>query len=131
MERVSADRDSAASMLEEAQLHLISAEQIMGSDPTGAYSLLYDAARKSVSANMLAEGYRASNRQGAHATVVSNAAAALKSQGFGQLVAHFDRMCRTRHRAEYESAIIGSQQLENDLVKARQIVDLVEDTWAE
>lgn len=46
MERVSADRDSAASMLEEAQLHLISAEQIMGSDPTGAYSLLYDAARK-------------------------------------------------------------------------------------
>lgn len=131
MERVSADRDSAASMLEEAQLHLISAEQIMGSDPTGAYSLLYDAARKSVSANMLAEGYRASNRQGAHATVVSNAAAASKSQGFGQLVAHFDRMRRTRHRAEYESAIIGSQQLENDLVKARQIVDLVEETWAE
>lgn len=130
IERVPKDPDSAASMLEEAQLHLMSADQIMTLDPTGAYSLLYDAARKAVAAHMLANGYRAaSSKPGAHAAVVSYAAAALRSSGFAELVRHFDRMRRTRHRAEYESAIIGSQQLERDLTKARQIVDLVEQNW--
>lgn len=127
IERVPADRDSAALTLEEAQRHLISAEQIMAHDPSGAYSLLYDAARKAVAAHMLAMGYRAaSSKPGAHAAVVAYAAAALRSKGFGVLVRHFDRMRRTRHRVEYESAIVGIQQLETDLVRARQIVDVVE-----
>lgn len=127
---VPADLDAAASMLEESQRHLMSADQIMALDPTGAYSLLYDAARKAVAAHMLANGYRAaSSKPGAHAAVVAHAAAALRSKGFGDLVRHFDRMRRTRHRAEYESAIIGSQQLEMDLKTARQIVDLVEEAW--
>lgn len=117
-------------MLEESHRHLLSADQVMELDPTGAYSLLYDAARKAVAAHMLASGYRAtSSRSGAHAAVIAYASAALRSQGFGELVRHFDRMRRTRHRAEYESAIIGSDQLADDLQKARQIVDAVEQGW--
>lgn len=46
IESVPADLDTAASMLEESQRHLFSADQRMALDPTGAYSLLYDAARK-------------------------------------------------------------------------------------
>lgn len=130
VEKVPADKDTAASMLEESQRHLYSAEQIMALDPNGAYSLLYDAARKAVAGHMLANGYRAaSNKPGAHAAVVAYAAAALRSVEFADLVRHFDRMRRTRHRAEYDSAVVGIQQLESDLIKARQIIDVVEKSW--
>ena len=117
-------------MLEEARLHLVSVGAIKDLDATGAYSLLYDAARKAVAAHMLAKGYRsAPNRPGAHAAVVAYAAAALKARRLDDIIRGFDRMRRTRHRVEYESAIVGSQQIDADLERARSIVDLVEKSW--
>lgn len=132
LERVPPDREAADSMLEEARLHLLSVEAIKDLDSTGAYSLLYDAARKAVAAHMLASGYRsAPNRPGAHAAVVAYAAAALKDGRLADIVRGFDRMRRTRHRVEYESAIVGSRQIAADLERARAIVDLVEQSWAQ
>lgn len=130
LERVPPDQDAAASMLQESQRHLLSVVQIMDLDPTGAYSLLYDGARKAVAAHMLASGYRAApNRPGAHAAVVAYAAVALEDGRLADIVRGFDRMRRTRHRVEYESAIIGSAQIETDLKRAHEIVDLVELAW--
>ncbi len=128
LERVPADPNMAASMLEEAKRHLLSAGQIMELDAVGAYSLLYDAARKAVTAHMLTSGYRAApNRPGAHAAVVVYAAAALPSERLDDLIRNFDRMRRTRNRAEYELAIIGVKQLAADLHRAQRIVELVEE----
>lgn len=130
LEKIPADRESAMSMLEEGQRHLLSVEAIKDLDPTGAYSLLYDAARKAVAAHMLASGYRsAPNRPGAHAAVVAYAAVALKDGRLADIVRGFDRMRRTRHRVEYESAIVGSQQIDADLNRAHSILELVERSW--
>lgn len=60
IEKVEPDVDAAASRLAAARRHLASAESIATIDPDGAYSLLYDAARKALDAHMLVNGYRVS-----------------------------------------------------------------------
>jgi hypothetical protein len=67
IEAVEPDVDAAKNKLEEAKRHLASAAAIADDDPEGAYSLVYDAARKAADAHMLANGYRASkSKVGAH-----------------------------------------------------------------
>ena len=63
--------DSAAAHLRPArsQHHLITAASLPGKDNEVAYGSLYDAARKAVTAHMLAPGLRASGTAGAHAAV--------------------------------------------------------------
>jgi len=130
IEQVPADQEVAAAVLEEAHRHLLSADAIAEIDPSGAYSLLYDASRKAVSAHMTAKGFRASSdRPGSHAAVIAYATAVLKAGGASELLRNFDRMRRTRHRVEYDGTIIGSRQLQEDLQQARRIVDLVESAW--
>ncbi len=130
IERVPADDESGQSMLEEAQRHLFSAETIMVLDASGAYSLIYDAARKAVSGHMLAKGFRAaSGRPGGHAAVVAYASATFRGAGVTDVIKGFDRMRRTRHRVEYDAAIVGEAQLTGDLEAARKIVDLVVQSW--
>jgi hypothetical protein len=85
---VSADADDVAAhaLLERAKRHLGTAERELDLDPDGAYSLLYDAARKAVTAHMLASGWRVrSGRPGAHESVALYAEAAL---GSGPHAAH-------------------------------------------
>src|SRR5919201_6741460 len=68
LEEVAPHGEDALLRLGEAERHLASAEQIAASDPNGAFQLAYDAARKAVTAHMLARGLRVTNRPGAHAT---------------------------------------------------------------
>ena len=48
LERVPASREHADALLEQARQHLGSAAAIAGTDPVGAYQLLYDGARKAL-----------------------------------------------------------------------------------
>jgi hypothetical protein len=123
IERIQADADEAQELLRHARAHLASARKLCDDDPAGAYQLLYDAARKATAADMLASGYRArSDRPGAHAAVVIYAEEALAGEGDERAIASFDRMRRTRNRAEYGAAVIGRAQLHADLEHAHEIV---------
>jgi hypothetical protein len=59
-----ASREHADLLLSQARQHLGSAAAIAGSDPAGAYQLLYDAARKSLAAVLENQGIRATSRGG-------------------------------------------------------------------
>ena len=69
IERVTPDVVAAWDRLGEAKIHLTSSEKLAKSDPILAYLALYDASRKAITAHMQANGYRATNRAGAHQAV--------------------------------------------------------------
>src|SRR5215207_6844639 len=68
IERVTPSEVVAARLLSEAALHLRSAGSILGDDPTGAFQLSYDAARKSCAALLAVQGVR-STSHGGHVAV--------------------------------------------------------------
>jgi hypothetical protein len=131
IERVEADTTAARDRLGEARLHLDSAVLIAETDPAGAYSLLYDAARKAVDAHMLMSGYRVSrSRLGAHEATARYASSMLGSGPHGESARRFDRMRRNRNRSEYGAWQIGRSTLEADLGHARAIVEAVDESLA-
>jgi hypothetical protein len=69
LERVAPDIEGAWRRLDEAKRHLDSSATLASTDPSLAYVALYDAARKALVAHMEANGYRPTNRPGAHQAV--------------------------------------------------------------
>lgn len=63
LQKVVPSREAATAFLDAAEKHLVSALAITESDPDGAYSLLYDAARKSLAALLQTQGLRATSPQ--------------------------------------------------------------------
>jgi len=122
LEEVRSDRDRARAILEEAARHLASSAAIAGSDPNGAYHLLYDAARKAIWAHMLANGYRPAGVPGAHATAAVYIETTLPNE---PAAAQFDRMRRSRNRSEYGTAHFTASVVAADLEIARSIVAAV------
>lgn len=59
LQRVTASRESAERLLDDARRHLVSAHVLATDDPQGAYTLVYDAARKALAAVLEAQGLRA------------------------------------------------------------------------
>lgn len=122
LERVSVDLEAAARLLRDAQTHIVSAEKLAADDPSGAYQLAYDAARKAAAAHMAGRGFRVRPRQlGAHVIVARYAEGAVDAPE----ARHLDRMRRTRNRAEYDALEVGQAQVAADLEHARAIVDAV------
>lgn len=128
---VEADPETAMAQLERARRHLGAAERELTLDPDGAYTLLYDAARKAVAAHMLASGWRVrSGRPGGHETTALYAEATLTSSEHADAVRELDRMRRTRNRVEYgQWADFGHTELQDDLKRAHQIVTAVLTAW--
>src|SRR5437879_12880653 len=69
LDRVPADADTFAALLDTAQRHVASARTLVGSDNEGAYALAYDATRKSASALLGHQGLRPTSA-GGHIVVV-------------------------------------------------------------
>jgi hypothetical protein len=126
IETVPADVPAGWARLEESKIHLNSSSALAKSDPTMAYVVLYDAARKAVTALMLATGYRATNRPGAHQAVALYAQAVLTGAPTLPHVRAFDRMRQVRNRSEYEHQPITDLLLTADLAHATGIVAAVE-----
>jgi hypothetical protein len=126
IERVTPDVAAAWDRLGEAKIHLVSSEKLAKSDPVLAYLALYDAARKAISAHMQANGYRATNRAGAHQAVGLYAEATLGSSPAAPHIKAFDRMRQVRNRSEYEQQPISELLLTADGRHAREIVAAVE-----
>jgi HEPN domain len=99
LDRVQASRDHADLLMAQAGQHIASARAIAEVDPVGAYQLLYDAARKALSAVLENQGLRATSR-GGHVAVLDAVLAQLDPP-LGQVLRPFDRMRRRRNEAEY------------------------------
>lgn len=123
VERVPADLSAAADRVDACLQHLTSAAVLADSDPAMAYAALYDAARKAITAHMLARGLRATNRPGAHEAVGLYGVAELTDPGGS--VARFQGMRLARNRSEYQDRPVGRQEVANDLRHAAAIVEAV------
>jgi hypothetical protein len=122
IEHVHPDRAAADRLLDEARAHLESATRIADSDAAGAYTLVYDAARKALAAVLENEGLRATSH-GGHIAVFEAVRAQLDPPK-GSTLQPFDRMRRRRNAVEYRAggSVSGDDVLE-DAVKAQAIVD--------
>ncbi|MDR1187716.1 MAG: HEPN domain-containing protein [Bifidobacteriaceae bacterium] len=99
IERVRASRPNADALLAEANRHLDSAK-MLSDDPTGAFQLSYDAARKALAAILVNEGLRARAGEGDHAVVLDVALAQLDPP-LGPKLSEFDWMRRLRNASQY------------------------------
>jgi hypothetical protein len=123
IESVQPDLDGARIVIDECERHLSSATVIAASDPSGAFQLSYDAARKAIGAHMRAAGLRVADRPGAHATTGRYGQLAIA--GAADELRAFDRMRRRRNRTEYGVAPAQSRDVADALANARAIVAAV------
>lgn len=129
IERIHPDRDAADVLLQQARSHLESAAVVASSDAAGAYSLLYDAARKALAAVLENQGLRATSR-GGHLAVYRAVRAQLDPP-LGRVLQPFDRMRRRRNTLEYGAKTnnpVTVDEIDEDSVKARAIVDTAAQT---
>lgn len=123
LERVPADAATALARLERAEQHLVTAATLVGQDNEVAYGSLYDAARKAITAHMLAQGLRARATGGAHEAVgVYGVERVADPTGS---INEFQQLRRRRNRSEYDDAVLGEQDVRTDLAHARNIVAAV------
>ena len=103
LQRVTADRDIAQRLLDDAGRHLATAAAALSSgDLSGAYQLAYDGFRKSAASLLAVQGLRATSR-GGHIAIQE----AITAQ-FGSTVRAFrafGRIRRNRNNFEYPSSI--------------------------
>lgn len=127
LEQVAPSRKQADALLEQARRHLNTAALAADDDPVGAYQLVYDAARKALSAILENQGLRATSR-GGHVVVLAAVSAQLDPP-LGHVLRPFDRMRRRRNDAEYpkqDGQSFEPEDARRDQAKAAAIVELAE-----
>ena len=127
LQRGPASREHADRLIRQARNHLVSADEISEDDPAGGYTLVYDAARKALTAVLENQGLRPTTR-GGHLAVYEAIRAQLDPP-LGQVLRPFDRMRRRRNDVEYpptDAPLISADDVREDATKAAAIVDLSE-----
>jgi hypothetical protein len=122
LQPVPADTDTARARMQVAAQHLATAGRLLSEslDLEIAYVALYDAARKAVTAVMLAHGVRAANRAGAHEDVSIWAAEVLGPSC--PAARRFDALRRRRNRSEYDDLVLSPTDVTIDLADATDVV---------
>jgi hypothetical protein len=100
LEAVVASAELAGRLLDEAGHHLRAAELVRELDPTGAYQLAYDAARKGSAALLAAQGLRSTTR-GGHVAVQDTVREQFGGQNGVPAFDAFARLRRKRAATEY------------------------------
>ena len=127
LQQVPASREHADRLIAQARTHLSSAAGICDTDPPGGYALVYDAARKALTAVLENQGLRPTTR-GGHLAAYEAVRAQLEPP-LGKTLRPFDRMRRQRHDAEYppsSAPALTAQDVHEDITKAADIVNLAE-----
>lgn len=127
LERVPASQQAAEAELSRSRTHLASARQILASDPEGAYTIAYDAARRALAAVLQNQGLRATSRGGHRA--VYEAAQAQLDPPLGSILRPFNRMRARRNEVEYRSSeapAVTPEEVTADLPKVEAVIDLAE-----
>lgn len=120
IEVVEPDHATATGWLQDASRHLDAASKIAELDPSGAYVLAYDAARKSVAAALLMSGHRVLSRPGSH-HALSQYAESIATSVDAPALLRFDRLRRNRNRSEYESRSFGQAEVAEALNTAQGV----------
>lgn len=127
LQEIEVDQEHAEKLLRQARAHLRSVVRCQDDDFEGAYTLLYDAARKSLVALLEIQGLRPTT-QGGHIVVFESLIAQLQPP-MGSVISPFNRMRRTRRIAEYpqrKDRDVTEADVREDLEKAEEIVKLAE-----
>jgi hypothetical protein len=125
LQRVPPSRENADLLIEQARVHLRGAERVCDYDPVLAYTALYDAARKGLTAVLENQGLRPTTT-GGHVAPYKAVMAQLHPPA-GPKLRPFDRMRRARHQAEYpdfRSPEITVSDVRADLPAAAAIVEV-------
>lgn len=125
LEAVPADPKTARRSIEEARRHVDAARRILKLDRTGAYVLCYDAARKSISALLLASGFRAMATAGAHTAIAKAAVSFGSNQSERSRLRQLNQMRRNRNRSEYGVRTFGAQEAKAAIELATWIIEFV------
>lgn len=97
--RVTPNRALAETLLTQARAHIESGAAVAKSDPAGAFTLVYDAARKSLTAILVNQGLRAGG-DGAHAVLLDVVMAQLDPP-LGPTFRPFSWMRPLRNQTQY------------------------------
>lgn len=127
LERVAPSRVHADRLLAQAKRHVDSAETTCQSEPEGAYSTPYDAARKALWSILANQGLRPT-RRGGHVAAYRAAAAQLDPP-LGTQIRPFDRMRRQRNSYEYaqgDAPDLTSESVMADVPKVRSIIAIAD-----
>ncbi|QPP06862.1 hypothetical protein G4Z16_11175 [Streptomyces bathyalis] len=127
IERVPASQQAAEAELRRSRTHVASARELLRSDPEGAYTLAYDAARRALAAVLQNQGLRATSRGGHRA--VYEAVRAQLDPPLGNVLRPFNRMRTRRNEVEYRSSeapSVTAEELTADLPKVEALIDLAE-----
>ena len=127
LQRVSASREHADRLLGQARRHISSTQSTAAADPEGAYALLYDAARKALTAILENQGLRPTSR-GGHLAVY-HAVRAQLDPPMGRTLLPFDRMRRRRHDVEYPPAgapELSAEDVTDDVPKVITLLELAQ-----
>ena len=125
LQRVPASRAQADRLLTQAQVHVASALKVCDDDPAGGYALVYDGARKALTAILENEGLRPTTR-GGHLAVLE-AVRAQVDPPMGRALRQFNRMRTRRHDAEYpptDSPEITTADVREDQVHADSLIGI-------
>lgn len=125
LQRVPPSREHADRLLAQAGKHLTSAGEVCDQDPAGGYALVYDAARKALTAVLENQGLRPTTR-GGHLAAYEAVRAQLDPP-MGKILRPFDRMRRQRHDAGYpptSAPELTAGDVREDIPKAADIVSL-------
>ena len=117
---VEPDPATTTQWLHDAERHLEAASKIADLDPSGAYVLAYDAARKSITGALLMSRHRILRRPGSH-QALAQYADSLATQTGEQALTRFDRLRRNRNRSEYGSRTFGKAEVKEAIDTAQAI----------
>jgi len=122
IETVEPDRPMAEQWIDEGRRHLQAAQAIETIDPSGAYVLAYDAARKALAAALLMTGYRVRSRPGSH-QALTQFAKVLGQSTTERALDQFDRLRRERNRSEYGARTFGKAEINEAIKTAGAILE--------
>jgi hypothetical protein len=126
LEQVPASREHADLLLAHARQHLASARVIAATDPEGGYAMVYDAARKALSAVLANQGLRTTSLRGHHQAAYDAVLTQLDPP-MGRDLRPFLRLKQARGSAEYpkrDELPLAPDDVLEDCVKAGRIVDI-------
>lgn len=126
VERVPANPAHALVIIRQAELHLATAATVAVADPDAAFALQYDAARKSLTAVLIAEGVRV-KAKGGHAGTYEAVRVGLSTEDRA-VIRPFDRLRKRRYEVEYLTESVPQATTEEVLHAIEQSQAIVE--WA-
>jgi HEPN domain len=125
LQQVVASRPHADRLLKQARNHLLSSSKLATDDPEGAYSALYDAARKALVAVLEVQGLRPTTKGGHF--IICEALAVQIEPPFDDVISPFNRMRKMRNSHEYpnlDQPELSTADVLEDLEKAKRIVEI-------